>query len=110
SRLLSTGASTKLRIHWAESFILSYLLLLVRKGRSHVFQQSFLDCSHLLVCLACLIEAESAVRAASNLLCIVIILPIIFPETHRTDLISGPAVECFVPATGTPKCFIGLPW
>lgn len=46
-------------------------------------------------------EAESAVRTAANPVSIMVVLPVVFPEAHGTDLVVGTLLSRQEAATAT---------
>jgi len=65
--------------------------------------EPFIACPELTVVRASLGEVQHTVRAASNNLGIVIILPVVFPEADRADFESASRAQRLAEAAGATK-------
>jgi hypothetical protein len=48
-------------------------------------------------------EAQITVRATEHFICVVIVLPVVFPEAHGADLVAAASTESFEAAAWAPQ-------
>jgi hypothetical protein len=82
----------------------------VRHWGAYELGTSLVASTHRVEIPSCFREAQPAVGAASNSFRIVVVLPVVFPEAHRTDLEVAALTERQEAAAGTGvRTVIGLP-
>jgi hypothetical protein len=75
--------------------------MLFRFWRADPLQASLIARPVLGEVPACIEQAEIPVRAAAHSVRVVIVLPIVFPEAHRAELVVSPRFQRQVPAAWT---------
>jgi hypothetical protein len=82
----------------------------VRKWGAYELGTSLVACTHSVEVLSCFRKAQPAVGAASNSASIVVVLPVVLPEAHRTDLEVTALAERQEATAGTRvRTVLGLP-
>ena len=73
-----------------------------------MFPMAFFTCAETSEVPARLLQAESVIWTASNASGILIVSPVVLPETDRTDLVSATLIESEKPTTGARESDVKL--